>query len=159
MANAQELIGQITLTATQSAIVFSNIPSMYRDLRMVFSHGGNSGLGDVIVSANSDTGSSNYTVVEVWGNGSTSGSSTFTRGGFFMTYLNTIGKGNAILDIYDYSATDKHKAAISRGGTGDSGIAARCSRWNSLTAINVLSMTAATAFPIGTTCTLYGVLG
>lgn len=158
MANAQELIGQVSLTSTQAAIAFSNIPSTYRDLKMVFTHA-QSNLGDTIVTANGDAGSGNYTVVELWANGSTSGSGTFTRGGFFMTYINTAGQGNAVLDIYDYATTDKHKAGISRNGTGDGGVTARSLRWANMSAITSLSVTATSSFLSGTTCTLYGVLG
>ena len=149
-------LANITLTSTASSVTFGSIPSGYRDLRLVY-RGTTTASSGVFCRANSDSGS-NYSLVRMGGNGSTTFSSSTTTTYFPMLYSGDPVTGLAILQILDYSATDKHKTALSRGG-GDYGIVeAVASRWANTAAITSLVITnTSTTFAIGTTFELYGV--
>jgi len=93
-------------TVTGSAVnsvTFSSIPATYRDLVLVFS-GALSADSPVYLTYNADT--SNYTRVQMNGNGSTT-SSTSGSDGRVVELGNT--QSDFIAHIMDYSATDKHK--------------------------------------------------
>jgi len=157
MPKAMVALANITLGSTQSSVTFSSIPATYRDLRLIVTF--SASVGDLIVSANGDSNAANYPVVEVWGNGSTTGSSAFTRGGMDFGYTASTSLSLAQLDIMDYSATDKHKLGLSKFSNASEGLAARLARWASNSAITTLVISPNSAsFNAGATFALYGVV-
>ena len=151
------LLNQITLAATSSSVTFSNIPQNYADL-VILLEGTVSTAVNVLVSLNGDT-SNVYTRVQMAGSGSGSGSSSSgTHPGLYMVYGESSQRVLAQLQLLDYSATDKHKTALSRGHTFGSEVAARALRWPSTAAVTSTTITAQTGnFLIGSTFSLYGI--
>ena len=155
-------LATITLASTDSEIVFSSIPATYRDLIVVFQGGNTGSIANLLQKFNSDTNNANYSVVQMSGTGSTTSSTTPTAGSSFTTtfygYLEQNLNANVIIQIMDYSATDKHKAFLSRASSASNGVTAIAGRWANTTAINSISYSASVAdLRIGTTISLFGV--
>lgn len=159
--NTYTALATITLTSTDTAIDFQNIPGTYRDLVLVVRQIVNTGETDV--RFNTDDGN-NYTTVTMRG-GADSGyySATFTANG--IKPQNSAGGTDSFftLQIMDYSATDKHKTTLMRSGAGSSSsftsTQAHAVRWANTAAINrvrVLSVDGGT-YQIGSTFSLFGI--
>ncbi len=157
--NTYTPLATITLTGTDSEIVFSSIPATYRDLIVVMTPIG-SGTANDSLYVKFNTSTADFTYVQMYGSGSGSGGSNSGSGGRFTNYNNTIGRVyNAILQVMDYSATDKHKTYLSRFNADDAGVGAFAGRWAQTTAVNSLSIyPGAGSFAIGSTFSLYGVI-
>jgi hypothetical protein len=94
------------------------------------------------------------------GVGSGSGSSS-TIGFMFAGTWNANQDSNAIVQIMDYSATDKHKTSLVRSNQpSDQGAWAIANRWASNTAVNSITIdpTGSNTITSGTTLALYGVI-
>ena len=149
-------LATVTLGGTASSVTFSSIPATYRDLILVIS-GTTSSDSSFFLQYNADTGS-NYSQVLMSGNGSTassfSGTSTGAEVGVVYGTL-----GNTITQIIDYSATDKHKTALSRSNTAANIVFASATRWANtaaITSVRAYYQTAAT-WQTGTTFNLFGI--
>jgi hypothetical protein len=69
----------------------------------------------------------------------------------------TYQQGNGIINIQDYSATDKHKTWISRGNWGwTSAFGGRWANTNAITSVKIL--VSGTTFQSGATFALYGIV-
>lgn len=149
-----------TLASAASSITFGSIPtSGYRDLRLIYS--GTRSAADIAIRVrfNGDTGS-NYSLVYMIGTGSTTGSGTSTATYGELGYFGQAGQGNAQMDIMDYSQTDKHKTSLVRSDESASGTLAYANRWASTSAItSVNAFTSSGNFAIGSTFSLYGIVG
>ena len=150
-------LATLTLTATDSSIVFSSIPATYRDLIVIFQGDGNSGGADISIRLNADSGA-NYSRVFMVGNGSTTASGSNT--GNEMDAL-TAANGrqlNLLINIMDYSATDKHKTVLTRDNDAGFQVGARAFRWANTNAVNQVSLfTSAGQFTVGSQFSLYGI--
>lgn len=152
--NTYTALATITLTGSDSSIDFSNIPSSFRDLVIVW-QGTTTNNTDTVVSVNGDT-TNTYPNVQMFGSGTTAVGTSFTRTGAYFAYAASGTLGNAIMQIMDYSATDKHKSFITRYNVLET--AATASRWASNTAISSLSVRATSfSFAAGSTFSLYGI--
>jgi hypothetical protein len=153
----------ITLTGTQADITFSNIPATYRDLVLVCnSKQTATPAQDQSLQFNGDTGS-NYNVVIMWGDGSTYDSDTFSNQTNmlidFYASITTAFSNVTIVQIMDYSATDKHKTVLSRANRASSGVDAIAGRWASTDAITSIKYFASgRTLDIGSTVALYGIV-
>lgn len=150
-----DLIESVTLTTSASSVTFSTIPQDYRDLVLIAYVQGVTTFSTARVRCNNDT-ASNYSTVSMTGSGTASsfaGTQTFlTLGGGSPT-----DPGLTILQILDYSATDKHKSAITRQNAGDL-VRALAERWADTSAINSLNVFAVSDnFGIGSSFSLYGI--
>ena len=156
-----------TLASTDSEIVFSSIPASYRDLIIVFNtrstYPGSTNDG-VLVRLNGDTGA-NYSYIRMYGLGSGSGSSTASSGTTSMV-LGRLNEGNTtagqfsanIIQIMDYSATDKHKTALGRANVPNQTVYATAGRWANTSAVTSVTLTCPlNDFAIGSTFSLYGI--
>jgi hypothetical protein len=147
----------VTLASNTSTITFSNIPNTYRDLILVSNYSPSADSASEI-RFNGDTGS-NYSTVTMRGDGSAAYSAGFTT--TFIQPSNGTGEANNtrqlyILQIMDYSATDKHKTTLLR--MNNSGhVQAQANRWANTNAITSISVYNAT-FLTGSTFNLYGVI-
>jgi hypothetical protein len=115
------------------------------------------------LQANSD-GGSNYSWVTAWGVGSGSGgSATLTNNGALIgayTGLSTSTAQTTVVQLMDYSATDKHKTILARHNNSAGEVSMSASRWASNTAINSISLKVlpSGSFQSGSTFSLFGVI-
>lgn len=146
-----------TLGSSASSVTFSSFSSGYRDLMLVITFR-SSASNDAIIVLNSDSTSTNYPEVVMWGNGSSGAS--FTQNGAYITLGNLTNDNQvAISNIMDYSATDKHKTILTRSNTSTVGVASRASRWANTAAVTSVQVTGAGGgtLPAGCSFSLYGV--
>ena len=147
-------------SGTPTSITFSSIPATYRDLVLVIDGRGASGSESFYYCYfNSDTGA-NYSRVEMYGTGSTTASGTSSN--LIPITLNATNTSTNLLNIMDYSATDKHKTVLYRnnaiGATAQ--VLAGAGRWASTNAINTIKLEgfSTAAFATGTTFALFGIV-
>lgn len=128
--SSYESIATVSLTGTQSTIAFTSIPQTYKHLQVrgIGRSGSFNGASvDLEIYFNSDTGSvganNNYRQHRLWGNGSTTGSDSYL--GYIAAgrvtgntaASNTFGPN--IIDILDYTNTNKYKVTRALGGYDD----------------------------------------
>jgi hypothetical protein len=159
MATALTALGTTTLSSTATSVTLT-FPSGYRDLQLIINGTTTSSTVDaIILQFNGDMGS-NYSVVYATGDGTNATSSTQAT-----TYLSAGVMGTSqsvtIIDIMDYSQTDKHKSVIARGNTPGWGTRMIAGRWASTAAITsiVIKTEAGLTFSIGDSFSLYGIAG
>jgi hypothetical protein len=152
-----------TLATSASSVTFAGIPATYRDLVVVFAGTSTGTPTTVLTRLNSDT-SSNYSNVMARGNGSNAASSTTTTTGAWAIAQNeALGttQSNALVQIMDYSATDKHKTILSRGNNNNSAgvsVEMTASRWATTSAVTTVQLVVTTNnFASGSTFALYGI--
>jgi hypothetical protein len=157
MTNTYTPLATVTLGGSDAEIIFSSIPATYRDLILV-ANGFTSSNFQFQTRFNSD-GGSNYPYVQMYAaptQGSDSGTLTAVRAVFGGSGYAEV----AVLQIMDYSATDKHKTVLAReNAIANSWVGARTTRWANTNAIDTISLTpVAGTFSIGSTFSLYGVI-
>ena len=149
-------LATVTLTTTDSEVVFSSIPSTYRDLVVITDQPALGGLNELVARLNSDSGS-NYS--RVFMEGRSGGASSVAQSGLDRAYVGAYGNSKAMLtmQIFDYAQTNKHKTILARGDSPE-GTKATAVRWASTAAVNTVSVLMNTgSLPSGTTISLYGV--
>lgn len=160
---ALEPLANITLSSAQSTVNFTSIVGTYRDLQVVV-QGSLASAGNYYFKFNSDSGS-NYARVNaqaqydntLFGGSYTSQNSisawdpnNFEANTQFITTAN----------VFDYSATDKHKSMLIRTSGYQINNYLNCmvvGRWANNSAITSLSVIGTQNFNSGSTFTLYGV--
>jgi hypothetical protein len=156
--NTYTPIASVTLSATASEVVFSGLPQSFRDLIVVVDGTSTTDTG-LLIQFNGDTTNANYPYVWMLGNGSTtsSGTATIPTFGDIRTYSNS-----NIIQIMDYSATDKQKTVLNRGnfaGSTNPFVIAFAGRWANTAAINSIRLAPnGFNFNSGSTLTIYGVI-
>lgn len=152
-----DLLDSVTLSSSAASVTFSSIDQSYRDLVLVVEHLGSGGNASLNVTVNGDTGS-NYSSVWMTGTGSASSGSATLAYLVGITATETVAPLN-ILQIMDYSATDKHKAVLTRSNT-PTFVQARAQRWANTSAItSLLIQPSSNQYAAGSTFYLYGVAG
>ena len=147
----------IVLTNAASSVTFFNIPQDYRDLILV-ANVRLTGISDIGVRFNNDSGN-NYHRVWMAGNGSSASSglnSPETIG--YWAYTTSTSYDPQILQLFDYSATDKHKSWLSRYGGASITAGATAGRWASTSAITSINISLGT-YQSGSTFSLYALHG
>jgi len=149
-------LATVTLGASASSVTFSSIPATYRDLILVFAGTVSTAQG-LKVQFNADATDGNYSRVYMYGDGSSAVSESFSNSRALEVGTS---QTTATLQVMDYSATDKHKTQLSRGGPADSLVLAQASRWANTAAITSLGIVAdgGTTISTGTVISLYGVI-
>ncbi len=158
MPSALVPLANITLGSSASTVTFSSISGSYRDLMFVIG-GSSAGSTNVTMRFNSDSGT-NYNMVWATGYGSTTTSGSSANNSLLYTNAGASfqsGKATEIINIMDYSATDKHKTVLSRTSASDNGVEMNAARWASTAAITTVAFTGAGSYDVGTTFALYGV--
>jgi hypothetical protein len=153
-------LATVTLASATGSVTFSSIPATYRDLVFVFSGTATSANRLVEVRFNGDSGS-NYSQVRALGYSSTPTSSASTLTSFGLFYSDSgldTTQSNSILQLMDYSATDKHKTMLNRVGGGTTWVEMRAGRWANTAAITSANFFIDGNFATGTTLSLYGVI-
>lgn len=163
--NTYTALATLTLTGSDASITFSSIPATYRDLVLVIGSAKSaSGNPAVVARFNSDSGT-NYPYVRMTGNGSGSGASASITTDTFLNLaaafgINTTENATILVQIMDYSATDKHRPVLVRSNLAGAGVEAIAGRWaNSANAINQIEIfnTSSISFATGTTFNLFGI--
>lgn len=155
------LLDSVTLSSSASSVTFSSIDQSYGDLVLVISPKSLTPTGyggAALIRFNSDSGS-NYSYVFMYGNGSTASSSSGTTTNVYGGYqANNDNTPNFLANIMDYSATDKHKAVLTRHGQAENIVYARVYRWANTAAITSIDIASSGGdFAAGSTFYLYGV--
>jgi hypothetical protein len=151
-------LGNITLGGSAASVTFSSIPATYRDLVLVVNGTTTSGsTANSWIRFNGDTGS-NYSYVRILGDGSSVSSSASTGNNYLTTGDINSAIFTSVIHIMDYSATDKHKTALSKTGNVSAYLGAYVGRWANTAAItSVLVSNQSGDFTSGTTFALYGI--
>jgi hypothetical protein len=151
-------LATVTLGSSASSVTFSSIPATYRDLIVVIQGTVASGA-NVSLRFNSDTGS-NYSFVYMFGSGTSTASASGTDSAILGGGFNSSVISQAIFQVMDYSATDKHKTTLNRTDEPNGAAYAWAGRWANTAAITTLlvRMTNGTNFNSGATFNLYGVI-
>jgi len=166
MAAAMVALANLTLGSAQSTVSFSSIPTTgYRDLRLVVSIKHTNSGRYTHFRVNGDSGS-NYSAVQMFGDGSSAQSASYSASTRFVLANNYFESNTeAILgtiDFLDYQATDKHKSVLWRSGLAGTVVNASAGRWASTSAITsiVLDSTEAgsNTFAAGSTFSLFGIV-
>ncbi len=174
VTNSYESIQTIPVTSATPSITFSSIPSTYKHLQirgLVRSDRSGQTQDILGIRLNGDTTTTNYAAHWLQGDGSSAaGSSTiggyaYAWNGYAPAANSTSGNyGVMVLDILDYSDTNKNKVTRMLGGNDQngSGVAhlwstlwAQTSAVNSVTILPVFGSNLAA----GTTLALYGIKG
>lgn len=151
-------LATITLQQASGQVIFSGIPTSYRDLIIVANADGTVQT-ELYLRFNEDT-SSNYHSVRMQASGSTIGGNSQTS----ATFLRLNGNGDimpdfsfsAIIQFLDYSVTNKHKQVLSRTNSSN-GLDACAGRWSNTGAIESITLYPnAGSFEAGSTFCLYG---
>ena len=153
-------LATITLTGTDTEVVFGSIPSGYRDLVLVINGSVNfAGADSTIMRFNGDTGS-NYSNVRMVGTGSAATSYADTAAYAYIGVEVDTSRFTIVTQIMDYSATDKHKTLLSRGNQAAGWVTGFASRWantSAITSVSVLANASGSVFQAGSTFSLYGI--
>ncbi len=150
-------LATVTLGSSASSVTFSNIPATYRDLILVVQTTMNFAAG-VGVRFNGDTGN-NYSSVTMQGNGSVTNSYSWTsqNNGFYGVLYDSLN--NAVIQVMDYSATDKHKTFLARSNNSANLVRAHATRWANTAAITSMTLMAdGASYASGSTFNLFGVV-
>ena len=153
-------LANITLGSSASTITFSSIPATYRDLILVANTSVSASSSRVTL--NGDTGSNYSTVIMRGGAGTTVSSTSFTFTGIYPSTQvgEPAGTRSAwTIQFMDYSATDKHKTALTRFGNPDptnGHTQAQANRWANTAAVTSITILDAT-YSAGSTFALYGI--
>lgn len=152
-------LANVTLASTAYLVTFSSISQSYRDLVLVVNCLADT-AANLMVRFNTDSGN-NYNQVNMQGNGSTSASNASSNVNLIYigpTTNSTTTPSSHIVNIMDYSATNKHKTLLARGNEAGSLVQAMTGRWANTAAVTTLEVYGSgTNFRAGTTMTLYGI--
>ena len=160
--NTYEAIATYTSpNGTGTNYTFSSIPSTYTDLVLVCSLKATSANSSIVARFNSDSGS-NYSVTQMYGNGSSALSQRFSNQ--TEVYLSYTGFPTAtstfaplIVHFQNYSNTTTNKTFISRSGYAAAATDVSVGLWRSTSAISSITLYAGNFFDTGSTFSLYGI--
>ena len=154
-------ISSTTLAASASSVTFSGFPTdgTYRDLVLIINADGTSQT-ELYIRMNGDS-SSTYTSIRMQGSGSVAASATYSGTGGMRLNGNgdimTNFSFSAIIQLFDFSTTNKHKTILSRTNSSQ-GVDACVGRWPSTSAMTSLTAYPASgSFDVGSTFNLYGI--
>ena len=172
-ANSYESIASTTVGVGGAAsISFTSIPSTYKHLQirgLARSTTGSTGQDDLTITLNSDT-TNNYFWHRLVGSGSSVSASAaggLTSSNQFQEFLPRDGQtanvyGGSVIDILDYTNTNKYKTMRALGGSdanGTGSIVFDSAFWLSTSAITSITLTTASNWKQYTQFALYGVKG
>jgi hypothetical protein len=148
-------LATVTLGTSAASVTFSSIPATYRDLILVFTGASASGSRQAMyLQMNNST--ANRTAVEMLG--AAAGPESYTHTNGQINYYVVTNRATSIIQIFDYSATDKHKTALIRNGSSSNDVSAYAHRWGDTSAVTSVRLNLDTSFAAGSTFSLYGVI-
>lgn len=143
-----------------SSVTFSDIPGNYEHLqiRCIFQRTTAATFSSASIIFNSDTTNTNYARHDLYGTGAATGASGIATGSNTSKIIAYMGSGTAfgpgIVDILDYTNTNKYKVVKALGGVDNNGsglVALSSGMWLSTAAITSINMT----FDSGATASQY----
>ena len=153
-------LATVTLVASSPQVTFESISQDYSDLVLMIEHKGATSSVQGLITLNGD-GGTNYKYVYIYNTGSSSGSSSETAATKFNTESGTTTVANITkMEIFDYSASDKHKSTLAHNGRTGSIQTIVSGRYASNTAISSITIGVNSgSFAIGSTFKLFGIHG
>jgi hypothetical protein len=149
------VIDSQVLSTSAASVTFSSIPGGYKDLVLTV----NAQATDdslAFIEFNSDTTSANYSFVYALGNGSTAISGSGDA--FPLMPFNSSTYSQTMVQVMDYSASDKHKTSLITDSESGNVVVMRAVRWANTAPITSLKFkTGAGNFTSGSTFRLLGV--
>lgn len=166
ITNSYESIATVTGTGSASTLSFTSIPSTYTHLQI---RGINNDTVGYFVSAtfNSDT-AANYTIHQLYGDGTTIAAYGGAGANYIYAgvagYVSSLTVAPMIMDILDYTNTNKFKTCRMLTGNDSNGSAtgymqSNSGLWRSTSAITRIDLTMAGSFSTNATFALYGIRG
>jgi hypothetical protein len=162
--SAYVALANVTLGSSAATVTMSSINQGYRDLVLVI-NAAPTAQTQFRLQFNSDTGS-NYSSANMMGSGSSASVGSGNADGLTMPYAQSLVANNlfmSVINVLDYTATDKHKIILVRNnkmdtvngfGTTD----ATAYRWSNTAAItSLLIKTGSGSIAAGSTFALYGI--
>ena len=152
-----------TLTVAAASVTFSSISQAYRDLILVCNGKKVTTQANVYSFQFNADATSTYSFVTMEGTGSitSSGQSTTTQLSSAWNYssMDNLDGSSCILNLMDYSTTDKHKSVLIRAGSPTQAVSSVAGRWVNTVAVNSITVKIGNgnSYNIGSTFTLYGV--
>jgi hypothetical protein len=163
MATTYSVIQSQTLGSTSTIISFANIPSIYTDLRLIFTAVPLNGTGiNVYLQFNND-GNYNYSSTWMYTNGSSVGKNRQLNTNTLYTNINYTSGGSSFtqsIDFMSYANTSIYKTILIRDGGAPAGSGLSTGLWRStaaITNIDVVRGTGNNSFQPGSVFTLYGI--
>ena len=149
-----------TLSSAIDIVTFSSITGAYTDLILVIS-GAKAYQTNTFMRFNGDAGN-NYSMTNMWGNGSAAVSNRYTSAQFIYIDLaspaaNTVH--TKIVQISNYSNTTTYKTSLTRDSSFDGEAFVGVGVWRNTAAITSITITNANSYNwnVGTMFTLYGI--
>ena len=163
---AYESIATVTVGGGgSSTITFSSIPSTFKHLQIRGIAKNTSGVTNPLVKFNGDN-ATNYAWHQLYGDGASAGASASpTNSGIGFTVLGASQFGIFVMDILDYTSTNKNKTIRALGGFDQNGAGGyvdyNSGVWlNSSNAISsIVLTTGSTSFTQYSSFALYGIKG
>jgi hypothetical protein len=157
-----------TLSSPASSVTFSSIPTSVngvalRDLVVVMT-AATSQNSNNIFRFNSDAGNNYFGLFATGSSGATSGSYSGSFIGSDSSAFTTtvVGDTNTVIQIMDFSATDKHKSVLVRANRPGGAVDMIAGRWGSNNAINSILFrpdNGSYTWSTGSSFSLYGIAG
>jgi hypothetical protein len=166
-----ELISTSVLGSAASSVTFSSVPQTYKHLQIRFVTRGDSfGNSRAYLTLNSDTSSFTYHRLQATSGGGISssgwGSGTFPGGWVADVNGNDVtGWAGAVVDLLDYTSTNKYKTVRSLNGAASDTSSSRqiqltSSLWLSTAAVTTVGLVSSVNnFDAGSRFSLYGIKG
>jgi hypothetical protein len=156
-------IASVTLSSAQPVITFTGLPQTYTDLVLRCNFTTSDSATVLNMTLNGDT-SSNYSRIQIWGNGSGTGDLIQTsQSSFAMGYWQT-GSGNqiqSITNLMNYTNSTLYKTWLTRWNQVagiDNSATASSGTWRSTNAVTSITLTPSTGnIAAGSTFDIYGV--
>ncbi len=146
-------LANFNAAGSETSVTFSNIPNTYRDLVIQGNVIGNSSNGVLNMELNGDTANRNS--LRMYANPGT-GIDTSSEGLASATIGTNVG--TLLVQILDYSATNKHKTTLIQSNDPGVIVSAGVARWSSTSAVTSVKITSNRTFQSGMTLSLYGIV-
>ena len=148
-----------TALTSGTSYSFTSIPSTYTDLILItqFTVGSNLDLG---LQFNANITGTSYSDTQLWGNGTTAGSSRDTGINQIvmdLTGTGTVGDMIYKISIMNYSNTTTYKTVIGTGNSASKGINATVGMWRNTAAINEVRLQVGGGGYTAGIATIYGI--
>jgi hypothetical protein len=151
-------LANVILSSSNSSITFDNIPSTYKDLVLTIQASAVTQGFEAGIFFNSDTSSANYKRTRMYVDSTIK--ADYADGNSFCTIQTNLT--TAVIQITDYSDTNKNTNFLSRWGTAQSTVGATVSRWantQTVTTLEIKDVSNTYIFASGSTFSLYGIAG
>ena len=162
VVGSYDSLATVTLGSTQTSITFSSIPSTYTHLQVRALTVTNVPSGSGVMYFNGDSTNTNYHNHYLYGSGTSAAANDGGNHSYVPEFVGggaTTSPGASIIDILDYTNTNKYKTTRELGGydaNGSGYITLSSNLWMNNAAITSISFNI-TSWLAGTSFALYGV--